>query len=92
LLVLALLLPIVGAAVLRILLPRLSPRQLALGAVLVFGVAMGSVLALARSDISTLRLGGITLLLPASEAPVQGLPELPLEPPSAPPTVPAPTR
>lgn len=64
LLILALVLPVLGASVLRLLGPRLSPGRLYGAAALIFGVAFVSVLALARSNISSLQVGGLSLLLP----------------------------
>src|SRR3712207_1997096 len=63
LLALALVLPVVGAFVLRLLGERLGERALALGAALLFGLAVASVLALARADARELRVGSLALLL-----------------------------
>jgi LysM repeat protein len=65
---LALVLPIVGSLVLRMLARRLSPAQLHGSAALIFGVAIASVLVLASSDISSLQIGRLSLLLPAASA------------------------
>lgn len=78
LLALALLLPLVGAAVLRVVGPHLSQRVGVATASLMFALAVGSVLVLARSDVSSLQLGRLTLLLPvvapaAVQVPTPGL-------------------
>jgi LysM repeat protein len=69
LLALALVLPVVGSIALRVLAPRLSPPQLAGAAALIFGIAIASVLVLARANIPSLQIGDLSLLLPAA-APV----------------------
>lgn len=66
LLVLALVLPVLGAAALRLLAPRLDARQFFGGAAVLFAIAMASVLVLSRSNIDSLRIGNLTLLLPLS--------------------------
>jgi LysM repeat protein len=66
LLALALALPLLGAIVLRVFAPRMSPPQLAGAAALIFGVALASVLLLARADIASLQVGDLSLLLPAA--------------------------
>ncbi len=83
---LALVLPALGAVVLRLLAPRLAAGQLYGAAALIFAVAIISVLALARSDISSLQVGGLSLLLPVAGPDEQDLqlPELTVAP--APPT------
>jgi LysM repeat protein len=96
LLALALVLPVLGAVVLRILGSRLSPTQLYGSAALMFGVAFLSVLLLARANVSSLQVGDLSLLLPAvapagnSPASSNGLPTLAL--PTAGPPTPAPTQ
>jgi hypothetical protein len=82
LLLLALVLPMLGAIILRILAPRLSARQLYGAATLIFGIAVVSVLVLARSDISSLQVGGLSLLLPVVAPSEQdlGLPPLTMVP------------
>jgi len=57
-------LPILGAVVLRLLTPRLAPVQLYSAAVLLLGVVIASVLVLARSDIPSLQIGNLSILLP----------------------------
>jgi len=66
LLALALALPLIGAVTLRMLAGRLAAGQLYSAAAIIFGVAIVSVLALARSDIPSVQLFNVTLLLPAS--------------------------
>lgn len=66
LLVLALVVPVLGAVVLRLLQHRLSERQVVVSASLLFTVAIVSVLVLARLPISDLQIGSFTLLLPIS--------------------------
>jgi len=66
LLMLALVLPLLGAIVLRVLAPRLTAAPLYGAAALIFSVAVVSVLMLARSNISSLQVGGLSLLLPVS--------------------------
>jgi LysM repeat protein len=85
LLVLALLLPIGGAAVLRVLAPRLSLRAGIGAASAIFGLAIVSVLVLGRSDVGRLQFGELTLLLPVTSP--SSPPQLitPPAPPSAPP-------
>jgi LysM repeat protein len=80
LLALALALPIVGAVVLRLLSPHLSPPRLYGVATLMFVVVFGSVLVLARANVSSIQVGELSLLLPAAE-PGEELPA------HAPPTV-----
>jgi hypothetical protein len=74
LLLLALALPIVGAVALRVLQPRMEPRRYLGIAALVFGLALASVLALSGSEISSVRLGGLTVLQPAEGPQVDTLP------------------
>lgn len=66
LLALALVLPFVGASVLRVFFARLSEWQVVLATTVVFGVAIASVLVLARSNADSLRIGNLTLLLPVT--------------------------
>ena len=66
LLVLALLLPIAGAWALRFFAARLTSTQLYLSASVVFGITIVGVLLLARSDVSSLQVGNISILLPVS--------------------------
>lgn len=74
LLALALALPALAAIVLRVLAPRMSPAQLYGSAALFFAVAVFSVLMLARGNVSSLQVGGLSLLLPGSEPEDQSLP------------------
>ena len=80
LLLFAFVLPILGAVVLRLLGPRLAPVQLYGAAVLLLGVVITSVLVLARSDIPSLQIGNLSILLPVT-APDDSL--LPLVPTTA---------
>jgi LysM repeat protein len=59
-------LPVLGAVVLRILTPRLTPVQLYGAAVLLMGIVITSVLVLARSDIPSLQVGNLSILLPVT--------------------------
>src|SRR6266498_443832 len=68
LLLFALVLPILGAVVLRLLMPRLAPVQLYSAAGLLLGVVIASVLVLARSDIPSLQIGNLSILLPVTAA------------------------
>jgi pyruvate/2-oxoglutarate dehydrogenase complex dihydrolipoamide acyltransferase (E2) component len=92
LLALALALPVPGAAVLRLFDGRLGQRGVALGAAVLFGLAIASALLLSRSDVGLLRIGDVSLLLPGTHAsdsfslPADivdpGLPAAPLGPPT----------
>jgi LysM repeat protein len=66
LLLFALVLPIVGAIVLRVLTPRLAPARLYSAAALLLGVVVVSVLVLARGDIPSLQVGNLSILLPVT--------------------------
>jgi LysM repeat protein len=66
LLALALALPVLGAVTLRVLASRMSPPQLYGAAALIFGVAIASVLLLARANVASLQIGDLSLLLPAA--------------------------
>jgi hypothetical protein len=66
LLLLALILPVLGAMALRLLSARLTLAQLYGAAAGILGIALVSVLLLARSDVPSLRLGGLTVLLPVT--------------------------
>lgn len=66
LLVLALLGPLIGAIVLRLVFTRLGSMTFYGIAVVTFGVVVVSVLMLASSNISSLQVGGISLLLPVT--------------------------
>jgi LysM repeat protein len=61
---LALIVPVLGAIALRLLGDRLSPTQVVGSAAVLFGLAIISTLVLARSDVASLRVGNLTLLLP----------------------------
>jgi LysM repeat protein len=74
LLLLALVLPVLGAIVLRFLAPRLSQLQLYAAALLVFGTAIASVLLLARANVASIRVGELSLLLPAAAPAEEALP------------------
>jgi len=85
LLALALVLPLIGATVLRLLGGRLGERQSYVIAAVVLAIAVASVALLARSDVSRVQVAGLTVLLPVV-APVEDdlLPRdlpLPAEPP-----------
>ncbi|MBK9715641.1 MAG: LysM peptidoglycan-binding domain-containing protein [Kouleothrix sp.] len=66
LLFLALALPVLGAATLRVLGARLAIRQLYGGALLIFGIAVLSVFLLVRSAVPSLQVGGLSILLPVA--------------------------
>src|SRR3954465_12845250 len=59
-------LPILGAVVLRLLVLRLAPVQLWGASVFLLGVVVASVLLLARSDIPSLQIGNLSILLPVT--------------------------
>jgi LysM repeat protein len=94
LLALALVLPVLGSIVLRMLAPRLSPPQFAGVAVLIFGAALVSVLLLARTNIPSIQVGDLSLLLPAvapaAEEPAPAQPQPPISE-QLPTTAPEPT-
>ena len=77
LLLFALVLPILGAVVLRLLTPRLAPAQLYSGAGLVLLVVVASVLVLARGDIPSLQIGNLSILLPVTAPEDSSLPLVP---------------
>jgi hypothetical protein len=66
LLLFALVLPVIGAIVLRILGSRLSPAQLYGAAGGILAVVLASVFLLARSDVPILQIGALSVLLPVS--------------------------
>jgi LysM repeat protein len=66
LLLFALVLPVLGAILLRVLGSRLSPTQLYGAAGSIFAVVLVSVLLLARSDVPSLQIGALSVLLPVS--------------------------
>ena len=89
LLLFAFVLPILGAVVLRLLGPRLAPVQLYGAAVLLLGVVITSVLVLARSDIPSLQIGNLSILLPVTapdDSFLSLVPTTSVEQPPAPPT------
>jgi LysM repeat protein len=71
LLVLALVVPILGAAALRLLEGRIGEGRVVAAAAVMFVLAALSVLVLGRSDVSRLHVAGLTLLLPVV-APSEG--------------------
>lgn len=87
LLFLALALPVLGAATLRVLGARLAVRQLYGGALLIFGIAVLSVFLLVRSAVPSLQVGGLSILLPVAAPedaePVAVLPSAVAELPTA---------
>jgi len=66
LLLFALVLPVLGAILLRVLSARLSPAQLYGAAGSIFTVVLVSVFLLARSDVPSLQIGALSVLLPVS--------------------------
>jgi LysM repeat protein len=66
LLLFALVLPVLGAILLRVLSARLSPAQLYGAAGSIFAVVLVSVFLLARSDVPSLQIGALSVLLPVS--------------------------
>jgi LysM repeat protein len=66
LLLFALVLPVLGAILLRVLSARLSPTQLYGAAGSIFAVVLVSVFLLARSDVPSLQIGALSVLLPVS--------------------------
>lgn len=90
LLILALILPVLGALILRVLESRLAPGQLYGTAAAILGVALVSVFLLARSDVPSLQLGGLSILLPVTapddddlNIPLPDVAELPTSEPAA---------
>src|SRR5262245_9872195 len=77
LLLFALVLPILGAVVLRLLSPRLAPGQLYGAAGLLLLVVVASVLALARGHIPSLQIGNLSVLLPVTAPEDSFLPLVP---------------
>src|SRR5262245_37197666 len=87
LLAFALVLPVLGAIVLRLLLERLPPAQIYAAAALIFSVAIASVLLLARANVTNIQIGELSLLLPAAVQADQEPPaDRTTEPVLAPPT------
>ncbi len=66
LLLLALVVPVPAAIALRLLRNRLSDSQVVSIAAAIFGVAILSVIILARGDVTRLQVGSLTLLLPVT--------------------------
>jgi hypothetical protein len=86
LLLCALVLPMLGALVLRILARRLAPAQLYGSAAAILGIALVSLFLLARGNVPSLQLGGLSILLPVSAPEDSDLPASIVEPTtSAPP-------
>ncbi len=91
LLVLALVVPVLGAIGLRLVSARLSEGQIVRHAAVLFGVAMASVFTLALSNVTHLQVGNLVLLLPLTgrvgdlplppNIPVAPLPPLPRDSP-----------
>lgn len=82
LLALALFLPLIGALVLRVLAPRLNASQFYGSAATMFAVTLLSVFMLARTDLPSLQLGQLSILLPVTspgDVAVELPPELPPE-------------
>ncbi len=73
LLLLALGLPVLGALLLRFLAPRVTPMRLYGTAATIFGIAIISVLWLARSQVPSLSFLGVSLVLPLAAPPDQDL-------------------
>ncbi len=86
LLVLALIVPFVGATVLRLLAGRIASRALIVSATLVFSLAIGSAIALARAPVTSLTIAGFTVLLPYSAPASAPQPPQPPQPPTLIPT------
>lgn len=86
---LALLAPIIGAVVLRLLSSTLSPLLLTVSSLAVAGVAIVSVLWLGSSNVNQLQIGNLSLLLPVSRSEGLGFelpaPALPALVPTTPP-------
>lgn len=89
LLALALFLPLIGALALRVLGPRLNATQFYGSAAAMFAITLLSMFMLARSDLPSLQLGQLSILLPvtspgdvAVELPPEPPPEQPAEPTS----------
>src|SRR5262245_45054306 len=91
LLALALVLPVLGSIVLRVLAPRLSPPQIGGAAALIFGVALASVFLLARANVPSLQLGALALLLVARAAQALPIEQQPATSDLLPTTAPEPT-
>jgi len=66
LLLFALVLPVLGAIVLRVVGPRLTVAQLYVAAGGIFAIVLASVFLLARSDVPSLQIGALSVLLPVS--------------------------
>lgn len=79
LLILALLLPVIGAVALRLLGDRMTAGQFYGAAATVFCVAVASVLVLSQSSISNVRVGNLTVVLPVTGPDVSSVDLPPLE-------------
>src|SRR5688572_7183387 len=80
LLLFAFVLPILGAVVLRLLGPRLAPVRLYSAAMLILAVVVASVLVLARSNIPSLQIANLSILLPVTAPDDFFLPLVPTTP------------
>ena len=81
LLLFALLLPVLGAVLLRVFYSRMALQQFYSAAGGIFVIALASVLLLSASDVPSLQIGNLSILLPASApensgvtVPIAGLP------------------
>jgi LysM repeat protein len=86
LLALALVVPILGALLLRLIADRISEIQGAIAVAVLVGIAITSVLILARSEVTNLGVGSLNLLRPATRPADSPLPSEPtawVEPPVA---------
>ncbi|MGQ9925334.1 MAG: LysM peptidoglycan-binding domain-containing protein [Chloroflexaceae bacterium] len=83
LLIVALVLPVPGVVLLRLLWPRIGQQRVEIGAAVVFACAILSTLILARSEVQVLRIGSYSLLLPGAQ-PFDAAVLLPMEEPAAP--------
>ena len=77
LLVLAFVLPVLGAALLRVVGPRLASRQVIAAAALLVAVPIVSVVVLSRAAIPSLQIAGVTVLL-EDQPQLMSLPAVPL--------------
>ncbi|MFQ3662130.1 MAG: LysM peptidoglycan-binding domain-containing protein [Chloroflexaceae bacterium] len=67
LLIVALVLPVPGVMLLRLLWPRIGQRGVVIGAAAVFACATLSAVIVARSEVRVLRIGSYSLLLPGTQ-------------------------
>lgn len=63
----ALIVPVLGAVLLRLLADRLPDSFINGGGIVLFAIAIASVLVLVNSQVTSLSVGGLTLLLPLSD-------------------------